>query len=222
MTDSMLVAEFAELSWCEWCSIVRDDLLRVAQHGENFSMFTHCVDCVCVLYLFCTTVFTVGIDLYQLHRSIDRSCIIYVCNRCHGPEEKSHTDRGDFPGSFELCAHVKHWEQRRSMSASIPGHHTRERGRPFIRTILMCVSWRRFSIVNLNVWGTTTWSPQSKILSSIVSFSLRRWYGRSSSDGHLSGQPRSTKFKTFERMGFLRVAILHWLESIWVDSLRET
>ena len=143
-------------------------------------------------------------------------------SRCHGPEGKIHTDRKDLAGSYELYEHVIHWEQRRSMSASILGHNTRERARPFIRTTLMCVSWRRLSIVNLSVPGTTTRSPQSEILSSIVSSSLRRWYGPSSPDGHLSGQPRSTKCRILDRNGFVRVAILHCLESIEVDSIRET
>ena len=141
---------------------------------------------------------------------------------CHRPDGKSHTDSTDFARSFELWALITHWKQRRSMTASILSYHTRERARPIIRTILMWVSWRRLSMVNLSVWGTTMLRPQSRILPSIVSASLRRWYRQSSSDGHLSDQPRWTKFWTFARIGFLSVAILHCLESIGVDSIRET
>ena len=92
----------------------------------------------------------------------------------------------------------------------------------FIRTTPISVSWKMLRIVNLSVWGTTNRGPHSKILFSIVSSSLRRWYGRNPSNGHFYGQYLSTKFRTLKKLGSLRVAILHCLKSIGVDSIRET
>ena len=173
MPDSVLIAEFTEFSSSEWSSIVRYDLLRVAKHGENISKFSDSVESACVWNRFGTPVFTNRVDIDQPHRTIKGPCIVDV-NSLPWTWRKSYAASGDLAGSFLCCAQETHWEQRRSIFASIPGHHTRERARPFIRTTPMWVSWRRLSIVNLSVWGTTTLKLQSRIFSTMVSFSLRR------------------------------------------------
>ena len=221
MTDSMLIAEFAEFAWCEWCYIFRDDLLRVAQHGEYLSIFTHSVYSVCIRYLCRTTVFTVGIDPNKQHRSIEKSCsidvkslpwtwgkvpyrpgifwwILWVSSTCNSLRTDTFYDNVDIWPPYA-------WACQAFYSNSFDVSIMEEVGHSQLESLRYNYSM-----------------SQKQDIVFDCEFILLRWYGRSSNDGHLSGQRRSTKVWAFERMGSLPVVILHCLESIGVDSIRET
>ena len=173
MPNSVLNAKFAEFSWSEWGSIVRYDLLKIAKHYEDFSEFSHSIESVCAWNLFCTSLFTIRVDPHQPHRTIEGSCIV---------------DVNSLPWTWGKIPYWKwrlgriFWMLRARNTLRTETFNIRIDTMPpyawacqvFIRTTPMWVSWRRLSIVNLSVWGRTTLKPQSRILSSIVSSSLRR------------------------------------------------
>lgn len=64
-------------------------------------------------------------------------------------------------------------------------------------------------------------SPEQNIVFN-SDLSARRRHKRSALNGNLSRQFLWTKSRSFERMGLLRVAILHCLESIGVVSIKAT